>query len=186
MDAPAHPLLHRILSATNTPWNDWTSCLVYHHKAVNEMADWMERMHRFEVIMLTHIYPQVAEIARSDTEFEQMINKVEPDIFAMAIADKHDRIRCEKIIIAWDKLSGFVRETLSKQPTREQIDALLDRCYEMRDDTSLDPKTRQEARNTTYALGRVLLDWDLSTATITPLRFYPNRDARFDRYKILI
>lgn len=39
MAAPAHPLLHRILSTTNTPWNDWTSCLVYHHKAVNEMAD---------------------------------------------------------------------------------------------------------------------------------------------------
>lgn len=69
-----------------------------------------------------------------------MINKVEPDIFAMAIADKHDRIRCEKIIIAWDKLSGLVRETLSEQPTREQI----------------------------------------------ALRFYPNRDARFDRYKISI
>lgn len=125
MTAPAHPLLHRILSTKNTPWNDWTSCLVYHHKAVNEMADWMERMHRFEVIMLTHIYPQVAEIARSDTEFEQMINKVEPGIFAMAIADKHDRIRCEKVIIAWDKLSGLVRETLSKQPTREQIDAQI-------------------------------------------------------------
>lgn len=46
--------------------------------------------------------------------------------------------------------------------------------------------TRQEARNTTYALNRVLLDWDLSIATITPLRFYPNRDARFDRYKISI
>lgn len=74
MTAPAHPLLHRILSTTNTPWNDWTSCLVYYHKAVNEMADWMERMHRFEVIMLGHIYPQVAEIARSDAEFEQMIN----------------------------------------------------------------------------------------------------------------
>lgn len=145
MGAPAHPLLHRILSTTNTPWNDWTSCLVYHHKAVNEMSDWMERMHRFEVIMLGHIYPQVAEIARSDNEFEQMINKVEPDIFAMAIADKHDHIRCEKVIIAWDKLSRLVRETLSEQPTREQIDALLDRCYEMRDDTSLDPKTRQEA-----------------------------------------
>jgi len=150
------------------------------------MADWMERMHRFEVIMLTHIYPQVAEIARSDTEFEQMISKVEPDIFAMAIADKHDRIRCEKVIIAWDKLSEFVRKTLSKKPTREQIDTFLDRCYEMSDDTSLDHKTRQEARNTTYALNRVLWDWNLSTATITPLRFYPNRDARFDRYKISI
>lgn len=115
-----------------------------------------------------------------------MINKVEPDIFAMAIADKHDRIRCEKVIIAWDKLSGFVSETLSKQPTREQIDALLDRCYEMRDDTSLDHKTRQEARNTTYALNRVLWDWNLSTEMITPLRFYPNRDPRFDRYKISI
>ena len=87
MTAPDHPLLHRILSTTNTPWNNWTSCLVYHHKAVDEMSDWMERMHRFEVIMLTHIYPQVAEIAHSDAEFEQMINKVEPDIFAMAIAD---------------------------------------------------------------------------------------------------
>jgi hypothetical protein len=149
------------------------------------MADWMERMHRFEVIMLTHIYPQVAEIARSDAEFEQMINKVEPDIFAMAIADKHDRIRCEKIIIAWDKLSGLVRETLSEQPTREQIDALLDRCYEMKDDTSLDHKTRQEARNTTYALDRVLCDWNLYE-TIAPLRFYPSRDPRFDRYKISI
>lgn len=126
MATPAHPLLHRILSTTNTPWNDWTSCLVYHHKAVNEMADWMERMHRFEVIMLTHIYPQVAEIARSDTEFEQMINKMELSVRDMAIADKHDRIRCEKIIIAWDKLSGFVRETLSKQPTREQINAAID------------------------------------------------------------
>lgn len=28
-------------------------------------------------------------------------------------------------------------------------------------------------------------DWNLSE-TITPLRFYPNRDARFDRYKISI
>lgn len=185
MTAPTHPLLHRILSTTNTPWNDWTSCLVYYHKAVNEMADWMERMHRFEVIMLGHIYPQVAEIARSDAEFEQMINKVELSVRDMAIADKHDHIRCEKVIIAWDKLSGFVRETLSKQPTREQIDALLDRCYEMKDDTSLDHKTRQEARNTTYALNRVLWDWNLSE-TITPLRFYPNRDARFDRYKISI
>ncbi len=185
MTAPAHPLLHRILSTTNTPWNDWTSCLVYHHKAVDEMSDWMERMHRFEVIMLDHIYPQVAEIARSDTEFEQMINKVELSVRDMAIADKHNRIRCEKIIIAWDKLSGLVRETLSKKPTREQIDALLDRCYEMRDDTSLDHKTRQEARNTTYALNRVLWDWNLSE-TITPLRFYPNRDPRFDRYKISI
>ena len=185
MTAPAHPLLHRILSATNTPWNDWTSCLVYHHKTVDKMADWMERMHRFETIMLGHIYPQVAEIACSDTEFEQMINKVELSVRDMAIADKHDRIRCEKVIIAWDKLSGLVRETLSKKPTREQIDTLLDRCYEMRDDTSLDPKTRQEAQNTTYALNRVLWDWNLSE-TIMPLRFYPNRDPRFDRYKISI
>lgn len=185
MAAPAHPLLHRILSATNTPWNDWTSCLVYHHKAVNEMVDWMERTNRFEVIMLDHIYPQVAEIAHSDAEFEQMINKVELSVRDMAIADKHDRIRCEKVIIAWDKLSGFVRENLSKQPTREQIDALLDRCYEMKDDTSLNHKTRQEARNTTYALNRVLWDWNLYE-TIMPLRFYPNRDARFDRYKISI
>jgi hypothetical protein len=150
------------------------------------MSDWMERMHRFEVIMLSHIYPQVAEIAHSDAEFEQMINKVEPDVRTMAIADKHDRIRCEQIIITWNKLSGLVRETLSKQPTREQIDALLDQCYEIKDDTSLDHKTRQEARNTTYALNRVLWDWNFSNETITPLRFYPNREARFDRYKISI
>lgn len=37
----------------------------------------------------------------------------------------------------------------------------------------------------TYALNRVLWDWNLSE-TITPLRFYPNRDPRFDRYKISI
>lgn len=59
MGAPAHPLLHRIPSTTNTPWDDWTSCLVYHHKAVNEMADWMERMHRFSTATITPLrfYP---------------------------------------------------------------------------------------------------------------------------------
>lgn len=172
----------------------WTSYLVLHLPEVSNMPDWMQRDHRADVIMRGYIYPQVEDKlaadgkANDDDAFDQMIDELTPTVRDMAIQDKHDKIRCERLIMMWDKLSDLACETLSTHPTKQEIENLIDMCHRVFFGTvgmSLDRDTEGELWQTVNELDTLLKHWDETTAQL--LRFYArtsSKTARFDRYAI--
>lgn len=170
----------------------WTSYLVLHLPEVSTMPDWMQRSHRADVIMRGYIYPQVEDKliaegkANDDNAFDQMLDELKTAVRYMAIQDKHDKIRCEKPIMMWDRLSDLVSETLRTHPTKQEICNLRARCYDVFYGTfSMDLDLEGELWQTVDALDTLLKHWDENTAQL--LRFYPrtsSKTARFDRYAI--
>jgi hypothetical protein len=173
----------------------WTSYLVLHLPEVSTMPDWMQRSHRAEVIMKGYIYPQVEDKliaegkANDDNAFDRIIDELTPVVHSMAIQDKHDKIRCEKPIMMWDRLSDLVSETLSTHPTKQEIENLLEMCYNVFygnfSVNRFDCDMEAELWQTVGALDMLLKHWDENTAQL--LRFYSrtsSKTARFARYSI--
>lgn len=175
----------------------WTSYLVLHLPEVAAMPDWMQRPHRADVIMRGYIYPQVEDKliadgkANDDDAFDQIIAELTPVVYDMAIQDKHDKRRCEKPIMMWDKLSDLASDTLSTHPTKQEIMNLREKCYNTFFGTvgmSLDSDTEGELWQTVNEIDTLLKHWDEDGQdTASLLRFYPagsSKTARFDRYAI--
>lgn len=175
----------------------WTSYLVLHLPEVSKMPDWMQRSHRADVIMRGYIYPQVEDKLIADNKaddndaFDQMIDDLTFTVQGMAIQDKHDKRRCEKPIMMWDRLSNLASDTLSTHPTKREIMNLRKKCCNVFYGTmgmSLDRDTKGELWQTVNELDTLLKHWDEDgTDTERLLRFYSptsNRTARFNRYAI--
>lgn len=173
----------------------WTSYLVLHLPEVSTMPDWMQRDHRADVIMRGYIYPQVEDKliaegkANDDNAFDQIIDELTPVVQDMAIQDQHDHIRCEKPLMMWDRLSVLVSETLRTHPTKQEIENLIEMCYNIFygsfNANRFDRDTEAELWQTVNVLDTLLKHWDENTAQL--LRFYSrtsSKTARFDRYAI--
>lgn len=174
----------------------WTSYLVLHLPEVAAMPDWMQRSHRADVIMKGYIYPQVEDKLAvngtvDDDKFDRMIDELTTVIHNMAIKDKHDKIRCEKPIMMWDKLTDLASKTLSTHPTKQEIMNLREKCFNSFYGTvgmSLDRDTEAELWQTVNEIDTLLKHWDEDGQdTASLLRFYSNtsnKTARFNRYAI--
>lgn len=162
----------------------WSSYLTYHHKAVSSMPDWMQREHRARIILNGYIRPQALNMATNVGEFNLIMDTETPTARYMAIRDKHDKIRCEEPVMMWDRLSGLARETISINPTKDQIEQLVHRCQEkLNSPDGTDYFMHQELKRTIDKLGILLKYWDQTDASL--IRFYPpSKAARFDRYDI--
>lgn len=74
-----------------------------------------------------------------------------------------------------------------QHPSKKQIEQFRHRCADLYDPrfprfSSIDRDARREIDKTVYDLDTVLQQWDLTEAF--PLRFYPYKPDRFDRYSI--
>ena len=100
--------------------------------------------------------------------------------------NKQDKIRCEKPIMMWDKLSHIACETLSTHPTKQEIKLLRKKCLNCFAGTMpYDRDTDGEMWQTVNELDTLLKNWDENTERL--LRFYPDgsaKTARFNRYTI--
>ena len=144
--------------------------------------------------MRGYIYPQVEDKliadgkANDDDAFDQMIDDLTFTVQGMAIQDKRDKIRCERPIMMWDKLSDLACSTLSTHPTKQEIMNLREKCYNTffgPVGMSLDRDTEGELWQTVNEIDTLLKHWDENTAKL--LRFYSrtsSKTARFDRYAI--
>lgn len=175
----------------------WTSYLVLHLPEVSTMPDWMQRSHRADVIMRGYVYPQVEDKliadgkADDDDAFDQMIDDLTLTVQGMAIQDKHDKRRCERPIMMWDKLTDLVSDTLSTHPTKQEIKNLRKKCGNVFYGTvgmSLDRETEAELWQTVGEIDTLLKHWDEDGQdTAQLLRFYSptsSKTARFNRYSI--
>lgn len=157
------------------------------------MPDWMQRSHRADVILRGYIYPQVEDRlaadgrANDEDAFDRIIDELTPTVHNMAIRDKHDRIRCEKPVMMWDKLSDIACETLSTHPTKQEIMNLRNQCFNVFYGTMppFGSETEAELWQTVNELDTLLKHWDENTERL--LRFYPagsSKTTRFNRYAI--
>lgn len=167
----------------------WTSYLVYQHKDVLDQDDRMELFERYEVIMKGFIAPQVklmADVRFSMALFDRTMKSFAPAAREMAIRDQEHRAPCEKPIMMWDKLSHIACETLSTQPTKQEIKLLRKKCLNCFAGTMpYDRDTEGEMWQTVNELDTLLKNWDENTERL--LRFYPDgsaKTARFNRYTI--
>ena len=167
----------------------WTSYLVYQHKDVLDQDDRMELFERYEVIMKGFIAPQVklmADVRFSMALFDRTMKSFAPAAREMAIRDQEHRAPCEKPVMMWDKLSHIACETLSTQPTKQEIKLLRKKCLNCFAGTMpYDRDTEGEMWQTVNELDTLLKNWDENTERL--LRFYPDgsaKTARFNRYTI--
>lgn len=181
----------------------WDTYLVRLNPDVSGMDAWQERLYRKDAITEGFIRPQAQEMALelensrnilhslnliyrrgASTNPDQIIKHAQPRIRLMAIQDKHDKRRCEKPIMMWDKLSNLACEALSTHPTKQEIMYLHQRCIEMLRGP-IDRDTEGEIWQTVNELDTLLDSWDENTERL--LRFYPagsSKTARFNRYAI--
>lgn len=181
----------------------WDTYLVRRNPDVNSMDAWRERLYRRDAITEGFIRPQAQEMALAlensrnvlhslnliyrysgSTNPDEIIKHVMPRIRLMAIQDQYDRVPCETPIMMWDHLGELTRDALSKKPTKKQIMELRYKCIQMLDDPleKIDWETDKEIHRTVWSLNGVLRDWELNK--YYPLRFYPYKPDRFDRYSI--
>ena len=168
----------------------WTSYLVYQHKDILDQDDRMELFERYEVIMEGFIAPQVKLMTGLGTRrfsmalFNRTMKSFAPAAREMAIRDQEHRAPCEKPIMMWNHITNLAREILSEHPSKQEIELLRHRCAELCDVCfpPIDDATRREIDKTVWELDTVLQGWDLTEAF--PLRFYPYKPDRFDRYSI--
>ena len=158
----------------------WDTYLVRLNPDVNCMDTWQERMHRKSAITEGFIRPQAQEMALelensrnilhslnliyrrgASTNPDQIIKHVEPRIRLMAIQDQYDRVPCETPIME-----------------------LRYKCIQMLDVPleKIDYESDKEIYRTVSVMNAVLRDWELNKDY--PLRFYPYKPDRFDRYSI--
>ena len=83
----------------------------------------------------------------------------------------------------WDYLYEIVRETLSPEPSKEEIKQLRKTCIALLDDgIDRDPKIVKEIYRTIGVTNTVLEEWFINEHH--PLRFYAEKPNWFDRYSI--
>lgn len=178
----------------------WTSYLVRVHPEVDTMDERMERAHRGEVIMDAFIRPQADEIALAyeKNAFQRLIqdltpygtvdpnsiiSHVAPHVRHMAIDDQLEQIPCLAPIMMWDYLYKVVRETLSPEPSKEEIKQLRKTCIALLGDgIDRDPRIVKEISRTIEVTNTVLEEWFINEHH--PLRFYAEKPNWFDRYSI--
>ena len=169
------------------------------------MDAWQERLYRRDAITEGFIRPQAQEMALAledsrnvlhslnlnpinqrgaSTNPDQIIKHVEPRIRLMAIQDQYDSVPCEAPLMMRDHLDELTRDVLSKKPTKKQIMELRYKCIQMLDVPleKIDYESDKEIHRTVWAMNAVLRDWELNKDY--PLRFYPYKPDRFDRYSI--
>lgn len=105
----------------------------------------------------------------------------------MAAYDQEHQAPCEQPIMMWNHVTDLAREMLSEHPSKKQIEQFRHRCADLYDprfprSSSIDHDARREIDKIVYDLDTVLQQWDLTEAF--PLRFYPYKPDRFDRYSI--
>lgn len=84
-------------------------------------------------------------------------------------------------------VTDLAREMLSEHPSKQEIEQFRHRCADLYDprfprSSSIDRDARREIDKIVYDLDTVLQQWDLTE--VFPLRFYPYKPDRFDRYSI--
>lgn len=179
----------------------WMSYLVRLHPEVGGMDERMERLHRTEVITDGFIRPQADEIALAyetknvfqriiqdltsygTTDPNRIIAHLAPRVRQLAIRDQHEQIPCVAPIMMWDYLYEPARETLSPEPSKEEIKQLRRTCNALLDDhPELDRKVNKEIYRTIWMMDTVLEEWFINDHH--PLRFYAEKPTWFDRYSI--
>ena len=183
----------------------WNTYLVRLNPDVNDMDAWQERLYRRDAITEGFIRPQAQEMALAledsrnvlhslnlnpinqrgaSTNPDQIIKHAQPRIRLMAIQDQYDSVPCEAPLMMWDHLDELTRDVLSKKPTKKQIMELRYKCIQMLDSPleKIDWETNKEIHRTVSVMNTVLQDWELNKDY--PLRFYPYKPDRFDRYSI--
>lgn len=179
----------------------WISYLVREHPEVIGMDERMERAHRSEVIADQFIRPQADEIALAYEEknvFQRLIqdvtsygtrdpnriiSHVAPRVRHMAIQDQLEQIPCVAPIMMWDYLYEIVRETLSPEPSEEEIEQLRKTCIALLNDgIDRNPHVVKEIYRTIGVTNTVLEEWFINAHH--PLRFYAEKPTWFDRYSI--
>lgn len=171
----------------------WTSYLVYQHKDILDQDDWMELFERYDVIMDGFIAPQVKLMTGHGTRrfsmatFNRTMESFASAAREMAAHDKEHQAPCEQPIMMWNHVTDLAREMLSEYPSKHEIELLRHRCADLCSVrfprfSSIDRDAQREIAETVWALDTVLQQWDLTEAF--PLRFYPNKPNRFDRYSI--
>lgn len=181
----------------------WDTYLVRLNPDVSSMDAWQERLYRKDAITEGFIRPQAQEMALALEDSrnilhslnliyrrgaslnpDQIIKHVEPRIRLMAIQDQYDSVPCEAPLMMWDHLDKLTRDVLSKKPTKKQIMELRYKCIQMLDSPleKIDWETNKEIHRTVSVMNTVLQDWELNKDY--PLRFYPYKPDRFDRYSI--
>ena len=181
----------------------WDTYLVRLNPDVSSMDAWQERLYRKDAITEGFIRPQAQEMALeledsrnvlhslnliyrrgASTNPDQIIKHAQPRIRLMAIQDQYDSVPCEAPLMMWDHLDELTRDVLSKTPTKKQIMELRYKCIQMLDGPleKIDWETNKEIHRTVSVMNTVLQDWELNKDY--PLRFYPYKPDRFDRYSI--
>lgn len=168
----------------------WTSYLVYQHKDILDQDDRMELFERYEVIMEGFIAPQVklmTDVRFSMVLFDRTMKSFAPAAREMAAHDKEHQAPCEKPIMMWNHVTDLARKTLSEHPSKQEIELLRHRCANLCNVrftrfSSIDRDAQREIAETVFTLDTVLQQWDLTE--VFPLRFYPSKPDRFNRYSI--
>ena len=179
----------------------WNTYLVRLYTDVNHMDAWEERTRRTQLITEGFIRPQADEIAltyETKNVFQRLIqdltsygtvdpnriiSHVAPRVRHMAIDDQLEQIPCVAPLMMWDYLYEVVRETLSPEPSEEEIKQLRKTCIALLDDgIDRDPKIVKEIYRTIGVTNTVLEEWFINEHH--PLRFYAEKPNWFDRYSI--
>lgn len=134
-----------------------------------------------------HTAMSAATFAFNMALFDRTMKSFAPAAREMTIRDQEHRAPCEKPVMMWNHITHLAREMLSEHPSKKQIEQFRHRCADLYDprfprSSSIDHDARREIDKTVYNLDTVLQQWDL-TETF-PLRFYPSKPDRFDRYSI--
>ena len=174
----------------------WTSYLVYQHKDILNQDDRMELFERYEVIMDGFIAPQVRLMTGYGTRrfnmatFNRTMKSFASTAREMAAHDQEHQAPCEQPVMMWNHVTHLAREMLSEHPSKQEIEQLRHRCTDLYDVrfsrfsrfSSINRDARREIDTTVFTLDTVLQQWDLTEAF--PLRFYPSKPDRFNRYAI--
>ena len=169
---------------------------MYQHKDILDQDDRMELFERYDVIMDGFITPQVKLMTGYGTRrfnmaaFNRTMESFASAAREMAIHDQEHQAPCEKPIMMWNHVTHLAREMLSEHPSKQEIEQLRHRCADLYDArfprfsrfSCIDRDAQREIAETVWALDTVLQQWDLTEAF--PLRFYPSKPDRFNRYAI--
>ena len=122
--------------------------------------------------------------------FNRTMKSFAPAAREMAAHDQEHQAPCEKPVMIWNHVTHLAREMLSEHPSKQEIEQLRHRCADLYDVrfsrfsrfSSIDRDAQREIAETVFTLDTVLQQWDLTEAF--PLRFYPSKPDRFNRYAI--
>ena len=178
------------------PWNDmWESCLVQRHLEGERGYEWEQIAYRTDVITQGFIYPQLRATTPDTRKIDHLVKDTRLIVRGIAVREMRNYTPCEAPIMMWDHLSDIARDTLSEYPSKDQVERLLEHCYEVFEKARKghwkktkewcnDPnaKPEQEVLFTIWELETLLKEWGLND--MHPLHFYPIKHPRFRPYLI--